>query len=159
MRCNHTHAALCLMLAVGLVAGAHIPAFATSDTAQQIVGQAIEADVSAMNEQDRWQAEQTAMNEEIRQLKSESIWLTFQEKKYSRYVNATQAKVAELERAKLELEQIESGLEPYLFDLVDRLKAFVDTDLPFLREERAKRLAFLQQSLDDHTLSVSEKLR
>ncbi|WP_147818899.1 DUF3450 domain-containing protein [Salidesulfovibrio onnuriiensis] len=148
------------LFAACLLLTAPAPATAASqDMAQKMVDDAIAAETSAQKQQTRWNAQRAAMLEEIRQLKSENLWLSFQEKKYSRYVGSIEGKIAELQRIKAELERMEQELEPLLYSLVDRLTDAVQTDLPFLKQERTRRLDFLQRTLDDHELSNGEKLR
>ena len=64
-----------------------------------------------------------------------------------------------LTRKKEEFEKIKMDLEPYLEDVYQELKSFVENDLKFLPEERQKRLLFLRESLDDYRVGLSEKLR
>ena len=50
-------------------------------------------------------------------------------------------------------------LEPYLADVVERMREFIEKDLPFLPEERQKRLVTLEQSINSYDVAMSEKLR
>lgn len=150
-------AALALFLV--LLAGLANPGHAAQPDAEQLMKQAISVESAAQKKQSAWEGRRSAMLDEIRQLESENLWLSFQERKYARYVSSMEDRIAELERVKTELERLEQELEPLLYGLVDRLKTGVDNDLPFLKDERARRLAFLDKTLDDHTLSNGEKLR
>ena len=153
-------ASLCRTLFVGsaiILSGT--AAHATATDTELMMQKAINTESQAQSRQNAWNEEQAAIVEEIRQLKSENLWLSFQEKKYSRYVTAVETKIAELNQIKAELLRLEEELEPLLYEIVERLKKQVNNDLPFLPEERAKRLNFLDQTLDDHSLSKGEKLR
>ena len=50
-------------------------------------------------------------------------------------------------------------LEPYLVQVSERLRQEVDEDLPFLPQERKNRLAFIDQSLTEYGVDLSERLR
>lgn len=148
------------LLTAGLLLATPSPGMATSqDEAQHMVDDAITTESKVQKQQTKWSEQRAVMLEEIRQLKSENIWLSFQEKKYSRYVSSLEGKIDELQRIKAELKRMEQELEPLLYTLVDRLSDSVKTDLPFLQQERDHRLNFLQATLDDHELSNGEKLR
>jgi len=148
------------LLAACILLATTAPVPATSrEAAEHMVGDAIAAEANAQKQQTKWNARRSTMLEEIRQLKSENLWVSFQEKKYSRYVSSMEEKIAELQRIKVEMERMEQELEPFLYSLVDRLTVAVQADLPFLKQERTRRLDFLQRTLDDHELSNGEKLR
>lgn len=148
-----------IALCAGLWMTLPAPAAASPDSAERIVKEAIGTEVAAQKENEAWQAERASILEDMRQLQNENMWLSFQQKKYSRYVTEMEGKVAELERTQAELDRMENELEPYLYELVEGFTAFVESDLPFLKEERARRVAFLQATLDDHELALGEKLR
>jgi len=57
------------------------------------------------------------------------------------------------------LKKINRELEPYLDETVKRLREFIKGDLPFLTEERQKRLLALQSVLDSYDAGIAEKLR
>ncbi|MBW1712219.1 MAG: DUF3450 domain-containing protein, partial [Deltaproteobacteria bacterium] len=95
----------------------------------------------------------------ISQEKNRLRWLERQRRKFEGYIKRQEAAIAELDRRRQELDRINRELEPYLEEVVDRLAAFIETDLDFLAEERTRRLDFLRQSLGDYHLGLSEKLR
>ncbi|BCS88142.1 DUF3450 domain-containing protein [Pseudodesulfovibrio sediminis] len=146
-----------LALLVFLCATPH--AHANQTDAQKIMDQTITVETNAQERQAQWVSKRAAILDEIRQLKNENLWLSFQEKKYSRYVSAMEGKIEELQRIKTELERLEQDLEPLLYELVDKFTKQVFNDLPFLKDERNRRITFLNKTLDDHTLSNGEKLR
>ncbi|XPV74709.1 MAG: DUF3450 domain-containing protein [Desulfovibrio sp.] len=131
----------------------------TQPDAQEILSKAITAEANAQKKQNNWEEQRASMLDEIRQLQSENLWLSFQEKKYTRYVTAIEKKIDELNHTKAELERLEDELEPLLYNIVDRLNTQINKDLPFLMEERKHRVEFLNKTLDNHTLSRGEKLR
>ncbi|MFC3283664.1 DUF3450 domain-containing protein [Litchfieldella rifensis] len=62
------------------------------------------------------------------------------------------------ERALETLAETRDALPVLMRELVDRLERFVDTDLPFLRDERLARVASLRSMLADGELSQADKL-
>ena len=64
-----------------------------------------------------------------------------------------------MEFKKAELNKLREQLEPYLEAVILRLEEFVAGDLPFLPEERAKRIAALKASMDNYDLPLSENPR
>jgi hypothetical protein len=123
------------------------------------VQQAIQEVREAQAEADRWAEKREAMRAEIRELKARKAWLDFQARKHEAYAATQKRRVAELERRKQEAQRIRVELEPFLEEVLARLESFVDADLPFLKQERRRRLGFLRRSLDDPRLGLGEKLR
>lgn len=58
-----------------------------------------------------------------------------------------------------ELKDTAKGIVPLMVDMVKNIKTFVELDIPFLPEERAKRIADLESLLDRADVSTSEKFR
>jgi hypothetical protein len=113
----------------------------------------------SQHQTEAWIKEKDACLNEIRELKNRKRWLSHQEDKYQIYIQKEQETIAELERKKEETEKIKMSLEPFLDELFLRLEGFVNNDLPFLPEERQKRLQFLKDSLDNYHLGLDEKTR
>lgn len=122
-------------------------------------GSAIEIEKKAQDKLDAWDEERAGMQEQIRSLKIKNAWLSFQVEKYSRYSEKQQDAIAELERRHEEMRTLGMELEPYLHQTLQSLSRQVSEDAPFLSEERQRRLKFLQDSLHDYHVSLSEKLR
>jgi len=76
-----------------------------------------------------------------------------------RQKNALEAQVAELERRIRESVRLQEGLSSTTDETLLRLDQSVETDLPFLPQERAARLASLTETLALTDLSQAEKLR
>jgi hypothetical protein len=120
---------------------------------------AVAAEAGAQAEAEGLALARDEASAEIRDLKMQDAWLDFQMIKYRRYLERQEAAIAELERRREEARRIAMELEPYLETVVDELEAHVARDLPFLPGERAGRIAFLRESLDDYHLDLGEKLR
>lgn len=66
--------------------------------------------------------------------------------------------IADRERALEALSETRDMLPVVLRDLVQRLEAHVERDLPFLRDERLSRVASLESMLSDSEISMPDKL-
>ncbi|WP_291327547.1 DUF3450 domain-containing protein [Desulfovibrio sp. UCD-KL4C] len=145
--------ALLLLLTVSAMASSKVEAV------HEQASKAIAIEAKAQRLYRNWTDIKERKADEIREMKATEDWLKFQEKKYNRYIQKQEEVIAELIRRKEEAKRINMELEPFLDTIVDQLESFVKADLPFLSEERERRIHFLQNSLDDYHLELSEKLR
>ncbi len=114
---------------------------------------------ASQSKTEAWAKQSEAYLNEIRELRNRKRWLIHQQNKYQIYIRKQEETIEELERRKKETEKIKMSLEPFLDELFTRLEEFVRNDLPFLPEERQKRLRFLKDSLDSYHLGLDEKTR
>lgn len=126
---------------------------------QKSVAQTIAADQKAGEKAQSWAEERSAILSQIRELKRLKRWTAHQREKYQIYIQKQEDAIAELKRRQKAAKQIRMELAPYLDTVYERLEAFVNADLPFLPGERRKRLAFLQEALNDYHLGLDEKTR
>jgi hypothetical protein len=68
-------------------------------------------------------------------------------------------RIADLETSIGQVTVIQRQVTPLVIRMIDSLEQFVKLDVPFLIEERSKRIAFLRSSVDRSDLSVAEKFR
>jgi hypothetical protein len=108
---------------------------------------------------DDWSYEKRVALEEIRNLKYRITWLNYRQEKNRIYIEGVKENIANLEFQKAELNRLREQLEPYLEDVIDRLDAFVAQDIPFLPEERQKRITDLRDSMNNYNVPLSEKMR
>ncbi len=106
-----------------------------------------------------WQKEKAQINQEILKLKLKAQYLRFRQKQLDEYIATVKKRIQDLEEKKAESEKFKVELEPYLYEVVAKLKDFIHSDLPFFQNEREDRISFLEDTLADYELSVSEKLR
>ena len=82
---------------------------------------------------------------------------------YSAQLSAQiKSQVEEIDRTNAELGEIETTTRevlPLMQNMLDTLARFVDLDVPFLLDERAKRVATLKEMMTRADVSVSEKYR
>ena len=154
-----TAAALALLC---LAAMPHPGAWAGNDlpkAAIDTVTSTIAAEKRSTERGEKWEREQAALMEEVRQARLEYAWYARQAKTFEQYVATAEARVAELSKTRRELDRMEAELEGELVRVVDAMDDFVAGDLPFLTRERGDRLAFLHKTVADYDLASAEKLR
>ncbi len=138
-----------------------VPMYAGPDPAavEAAVVEAIETESAAQKKLDAWDEERVRLQEEIRNLNTTIAWLTFRKEKYDAYIDRQQEAIDELKRKRKEMNRLHRELEPFLDECLVRLERLIGGDLPFLPEERRRRLDFLRESLNDYHIHLSEKLR
>jgi hypothetical protein len=106
-----------------------------------------------------WSEEKKALVQEILSLRTEKKWLELQNDQHAAYVEQKKQAIDKLQEEEEVARSLRMELEPYLLEVVDRLGAKVEEDLPFLRQERQERLQFIDQSMTEYGVSLSERLR
>lgn len=119
---------------------------------------AIQTEIEAQKKADAWSREKELLVNEIRQIKTQLDWVTYQNTKYVAYIEHEKETVQKLQQKKDEMENLRQDLEPHLDEIIERIEQFIKNDMTFLSEERSKRLRFLKDSANDFHLSMSEKL-
>lgn len=123
------------------------------------VSNAISTEQRAQEATDEWSWEKESVLGEIRDLKYRITWLQYRQQKNRIYIKGVKENIKDLEFEKAEINKLREQLEPYLEEVVDRMAVFVENDLPFLPEERQKRIDNLRNSLNNYNVPLSEKLR
>ena len=91
-------------------------------------------------------------------MKYRITWKQYRQKKYKIYIEGVKQSIKDLVYQKEQISTLREQLDPYLEQVVDRMAAFVKKDLPFLPEEREKRIDILKNSLNDYSVQLSQKL-
>ncbi len=147
-----------VVLLLGILSGwAHCASPALDATRRIEEAMALQQGTQARIE--AWRTEQEELRSRIRNLQSELRYLRYQGEQYASYSTRQEENIRKAEEKYAGLQEIQRNLEPYLNTVFERLKAFVQSDLPFLPEERKKRLEFIEESLGDYHLAASEKFR
>lgn len=123
------------------------------------VSQSITTEGKAQEKADAWTMDKERILDEIRDLKYNITWHQYRQEKYRIYIKEAEENIKNLEFQKDEILNLRERLDPYLEEVVERLEAFVKEDLPFLPDERQRRLDILWNSLNDYSMALSEKLR
>ena len=146
--------ALFMLFGIPAVYGQQSP-----EKVQQKVSQAMGVEAKAQGKADDWNWNKQDIIQQIRDAKYRTTWLQYRQEKNRQYIANAKQNIADLEYKKAELNKLREQLEPYLEAVILRLQDFIAHDLPFLQEERAKRIAALKASMDNYDLPLSEKLR
>jgi hypothetical protein len=109
--------------------------------------------------EDRWAEERATLETQYEVLKQEQEELILERDHLQKNIDAYKTTTASLENKITEISRISKELSPYLEEVSDRLADRIDSDLPFLQDERHQRLQNLRHTLDDQEISTSEKFR
>lgn len=148
-----------LSMALLMLFGSQVAFGQSPDSVQRKVSKAIDREAKAQKKADDWSWDKRDLVDEIRDLKTRVTWLQYQEEKHEIYIVRVKKNIADLEFKKAEALKVREQLDPFLEKVVTRLAVFVAEDLPFLLDERQRRISFLKDSLNDYQLLLSEKLR
>lgn len=144
---------------VALCAAVPVPGENTADKIRNTVSGTVEIRQETQQKEDRWALEQAELQSRYRAAKVQIASLDKQKELWARKVEVLQKRSEELKRRIEESERLDANLHEILEGIMNRLKGRVATDLPFLPEERAARLAFLEETLARADISGAEKLR
>jgi hypothetical protein len=145
-----------VLLAMGVIASGSVTA-ATLNEIYQVAGQ--------LNQQARQsQARIDALTEETRQLLGEYKTvlkeiegLRVYNAQLERQIGNQEREMSLLSTSIEEVTVIERQITPLMMRMIDGLEQFVRLDLPFLPEERNRRIETLREMMDRADVSVSEK--
>jgi len=134
----------------------------TADSGRQIqtpVRDAIGIHQATQKSETQWREERQKMVADFERLQEEKQQLEARHKAMAEGVEAAKVRIA-AKQAQLEaIGQIGAHVQPFLDELLAALRRRLDEDLPFLGEERRKRLETLTVLRNDPEVSVSEKAR
>lgn len=74
-------------------------------------------------------------------------------------ITSQQEEMASIKKQIAELKEVNKNIVPLMLRMIDSLEAFVQLDVPFLPEERQKRVASLREMMSRADVSTSEKYR
>jgi len=149
---------LLALLAVPLLAGA-AAAQAPEREVRRTVQGTVDLRQDTQRQEDSWAQEQEKLQARYRAAKADVEGLEKQKDSLGKGDAALREQVAELARRIDESGRLEAGLQAVMDETLDRLDEFVVGDLPFLPEERARRLLTLREALAKPGASPGEKLR
>ncbi|TKB58685.1 DUF3450 domain-containing protein [Ferrimonas aestuarii] len=107
----------------------------------------------------QWQQQKAIEHSEQQQALAELYWTEFQIAKLERQVTEQQQQIATLTDELNNIDAIAQQLEPSLEVWYAELERLVAADMPFLTEERQRRLRFFRQSLDNADIPQAERFR
>lgn len=74
-------------------------------------------------------------------------------------INDQQREMASIDRQLAEFGDMEQGIIPFMYELIDALDRFIELDMPFSQNERRDRVERLRTNMERSDLTVSEKYR
>ena len=123
------------------------------------VNEAIEIRQKTQETADNWADEQIKLKAAYEQSEQAHARLSAENDALNKKVAARQAVVDELELKIASIARISEELLPFLELVYARLADLVKTDVPFLADERHRRIATLRHVLDDPQVAIGEKFR
>jgi len=129
------------------------------DTVKKPIKKSIDVRQETQKAEDRWAEEKATLETQFEALKQEQEELTLVRDQLRKRVDAYKTTITSLENKITEISRISGELLPYLDEVFDRMANRIDSDLPFLQDERRQRLQNLRQTFDDQEISTSEKFR
>lgn len=148
---------------IALVAGSTISLAATGAFAQtETVEKQVASDKTAAASQtriDNLDASKVDAFQKYRTALARSESLDIYNKQLVRLVDSQVTEIASIKRQTEEIESIEVGALPLMIEMTETLKKIVDSDVPFLREERLDRIDTLRDLIDRADVSAGEKYR
>lgn len=103
--------------------------------------------------------ETESLESQYKQVTKELDGLTVYNRYIERQIENQGSELAELRASIERVSSIERQIMPLMIRMLDGLDQFVQLDVPFLREERADRVASLRDLMERADVSVAEKFR
>ncbi|WP_455565512.1 DUF3450 domain-containing protein [Modicisalibacter luteus] len=147
----------CRLSVVMLLMGACTLALAQNDVREE----SIEAQREQAELQEKIDAADEATREALRELRAaerEANRLRAYNAELAPLVERQSDAIVQREQALSTLSETREALPVLMRDMVDRLRRWVEADLPFLQEERLARVDELENMLADAEMSASDKL-
>ncbi len=129
---------------------------------EPVVEVAKETNESAANSQQRINQITDQIDDKLQQFKTlnkEIEGLDVYNEQLRRQIANQEQEMADLNSAIDEVSVIERQITPLMLRMIEGLAQFVELDMPFLPEERRKRIADLQAMMDRADVAPSEKFR
>ena len=149
---------LCTVLVLAPLGAAGADPSPAGEVKRTVTG-TVEIRQKTQQEEDRWAAEKAELEARYRAAKTQVSALEPQESLWTKKVEVLQEEVDGLSRRMEESERLEANLQAVLERILGRLSNRVEQDLPFLPEERKRRLDDLEETLARPDVSEAEKLR
>lgn len=132
------------------------------ETTRQVTGvaeQSLSTRRATQNELDDWASERVALKQRWDIAQAQVEYLKERVALERERLIALEAAGLELARRLEESRRLESSLEDTLLSIIGRLDQSIARDLPFLIDERTRRLATVRRELGDPAASPADKLR
>ncbi|MBF8269391.1 MAG: hypothetical protein HW386_1100 [Gammaproteobacteria bacterium] len=144
------------LIAIGMLPDVEAQALRTVTAEQKAADEAAQASQNQINQ--LLDKKQDLANK-YAQIMAETDSLVKYNEHLSGQVKAQQAEMSSIEKQLLEIETTNREVQPLMQRMVDTLAEFIALDLPFLLEERTKRVADIKDLMLRSDVSISEKYR
>lgn len=153
---RHLSAMILSLMTAGMIANAGAQTLKTVEAEQKEVDAAAQSSQQQINQTlDRKQDLAT----KYVQLVAETESLTKYNETLSKQVNSQQEEITGIEQQLLDIETTNREVLPLMQKMVDTLEQFVALDIPFLLEERNRRVETIKELLLRSDIAISEKYR
>ncbi len=146
-----------------LDAGASSNHASTSGTIKKRVEKPVRDAISirqkTQKEQEKWLIEREKMLHELEQLDAENSQIETQCQGLEEEISRAKQRISLRESELKGIRQIAEDIQPFLNDTLEWLATETEQGLPFLIDERKKRMVRLREIMDDPAVPVSEKFR
>lgn len=137
-----------------------VPALAqTADDVTETVDETIDIAKDTQQKKDEWAGERTDLENRYRVAKSTVAWLKERIAVEQQRAAGLDDRVAELERRLDESGRLQDVIQDSMVAVLHRFEDVVEADMPFLLEERTRRLASVRAELAKPEVNSAEKLR
>lgn len=155
----HPRLLIPLLLAVAVGLGAATAQEDPAAATRRHVDAAVTADQQSQQDRATWETERRTLRSAHDRLQDEVARRERAVAREAAAVDALEAKAAELRRRLVEADRLTDSLEDTLAVLLERLEETVAADLPFLADERGRRLESVRSELGHPDTPAAEKLR
>lgn len=148
------------LLSIILGTGAALTSAQTTDEqAREDTEQAIDTRQDTQRRQDEWSDEKSDLVRRYKSATASVKWLQERKDEETAQARALDDRVAELQRRLGEADRLEGSMQDTLMVIFHRLENSVAAGLPFLPEERTRRLVSVEEELLRPDVTSAEKLR
>lgn len=151
------------VLAMGLLGDVGPKQPMASETSPLAVKQTSErtvaTDVETQKAVDAWAAEEKGLLEKIDQRETALKRIDWERKKTAEYLSTLEGTIADLREKAEEMRRINAELLPILDQSLERLIAFIETDVPFERNIRIRKVEETARTLSDYDAGLLIKTR
>jgi septal ring factor EnvC (AmiA/AmiB activator) len=126
---------------------------------RSVIGNDAQQSVKSQQKVDALDDAYQGLVQDYRTTNGEIDQLKLYNKQMSAIVESQQSEITKIDQQIKDIEYTEQGILPLMSRMLDSLEQFNQLDLPFLKKERATRLAKLRELMTRGDITVSEKYR
>ena len=105
-----------------------------------------------------WSRKKQELLVQLRELELNNEWTKFQIERHNTWIKNESQAISLLQESLTQVEKVRIALDPLIEVLYAELEKVIRHDLPFLKEERVRRLSFLRQELDSIQVGLGHRL-